>query len=150
MDFLTKDLVKSFSFSTANNWGTYEKRMVVNGRTYYKMGQYQAVTMVGNLYKCFDPNVESFKYMLMVGVAKQHPRDLKITKQEGLEVANEKAYACPSIVMEVSSDFTKEQFQMFAECYIDFAMRKHLEFVKTPKEIANENLAILNKNILQN
>lgn len=140
MDFLTKDLVKTFSYSTANNYGNYEKRMVVNGRTYYKIGQLQAVTMVGNLYRCYDPNVESFKYMLMVGVAKQHPRDLKITKQEGLEIANEKAYACPSIVMEVPSDFTKEQFQMFADCYVEFAMRKHLQFVKTNKELLKDEI----------
>ena len=114
--------------------------MVVNGRTYYKIGQLQAVTMVGNLYKCYDPNVESFKYMLMVGVAKQHPRDLKITKQEGLEIANEKAYSCPSIVMEVPSDFTKEQFQMFADCYVEFAMIKHLQLVKTNKELLNDEI----------
>ena len=140
MDFLTKDLVKTFSYSSANNYGSYEKRVVVNGRTYYKTGQLQTVTMVGNLYKCYDPNVESFKYMLMVGVAKQHPRDLKITKQEGLEIANEKAYACPSIVMEVPSDFTKEQFQMFADCYVEFAMRKHLQFVKTNKELLKDEI----------
>lgn len=140
MDFLTKDLVKTFSYSTANNYRNYEKRMVVNGRTYYKIGQLQAVTMVGNLYKCYDPNVESFKYMLMIGVAKQHPRDLKITKQEGLEIANEKAYSCPSIVMEVPSDFTKEQFQMFADCYVEFAMIKHLQLVKTNKELLNDEI----------
>lgn len=140
MDFLTKDLVKTFSYSTANNYRNYEKQMVVNGRTYYKIGQLQAVTMVGNLYKCYDPNVESFKYMLMVGVAKQHPRDLKITKQEGLEIANEKAYSCPSIVMEVPSDFTKEQFQMFADCYVEFAMIKHLQLVKTNKELLNDEI----------
>ena len=140
MDFLTKDLVKTFSYSSANNYGSYEKRVVVNGRTYYKTGQLQTVTMVGNLYKCYDPNVESFKYMLMVGVAKQHPRDLKITKHEGLEIANEKAYSCPSIVMEVPSDFTKEQFEMFADCYIEFAMRKHLQFVKTNKELLNDEI----------
>jgi hypothetical protein len=112
-----------------------EKQVVVNGRTYVKLGQSQAVTMVGNLYKCWDPIVKSYKYVLMVGVAKQHPRDLKITKQEGYSIANEKAYASPSIVMEVTKDFGKEQFKYLAMCYGEILP---LEMVKTSKEIEAE------------
>ena len=132
MDFLTKDLVKTFSYSTINEWRNLEKQVVINGRTYVKFGQAQVVTLVGNLYKCWDPSVESYKNMLMVGVAKQHPCDLKITKQEGLSIANEKAYACPSIVMEVDHDFNKEKFNIIAMCYIE---TMNLEQVKTRQEI---------------
>ena len=140
MDFLTKDLLKTFYFTTINNERMDYKELVVNGRTYYKFGKYQAVTMVGNLYKVYDPDVESFKYMLMVGVAKQHPRDLKITKKEGFEIANEKAYACPSIVIEVSSKFDVNAFYGLAENYIDTVMLPNLNFVKTGTEIMQCNI----------
>lgn len=137
MDFLTKDLVKTFSYSTMNEWRNMEKQMVVNGRTYVKFGQAQVVTLVGNLYKCWDPIVESYKNVLMVGVAKQHPCDLKITKRDGYEVANEKAYASPSIVMEVDHGFNKEKFNVIAMCYIE---TMNLSMVKTPKEIEDEKI----------
>jgi hypothetical protein len=135
MDFLRKDLVRTFAYTTMNEYRGMERQVVVNGRTYVKLGQAQAVTLVGNLYKCWDPIVESYKYMLMVGVAKQHPCDLKITKQEGYAVANEHAYVSPAIVMEVDKDFNKEKFNLLAMCYIEMM---HLNFVKTPKEIASE------------
>lgn len=135
MDFLRKDLIRTFSYTNINEYRCMEKQVVVNGRTYVKLGQSQAVTMVGNLYKCWDPIVKSYKYVLMVGVAKQHPRDLKITKQEGYSIANEKAYASPSIVMEVTKDFGKEQFKYLAMCYGEILP---LEMVKTSKEIEAE------------
>ena len=129
---MRKDLIRTFSYTNMNDYRGMETKVVVNGRTYVKLGQAQAVTMVGNLYKCWDPSVESYKYMLMVGVAKQHPCDLKITKQEGYAIANENAYASPSIVMEVTKDFDKEKFIYTAMCYIELM---HLSFVKTKKEI---------------
>lgn len=135
MDFLTKDLVRTFVYTTMNDCRCMDRNVVVNGRTYVKLGQAQAVTMVGNLYKCWDPIVKSYKYMLMVGVAKQHPCDLNITKKEGYAIANENAYASPSIVMEVSKEFNKEKFMYLSMCYIEML---HLSFVKTTKEIAAE------------
>ncbi len=135
MDFLRKDLVRTFAYTTMNEYRGMERQVVVNGRTYVKLGQAQAVTLVGNLYKCWDPIVKSYKYVLMVGVAKQHPCDLKITKQEGYAIANENAYASPSIVMEVAKDFNREKFEYISMCYIELM---HLSFVKTKKEIDAE------------
>lgn len=137
MDFLTKDLVRTFSYTNINDFRSMEKQVVVNGRTYIKLGQAQAVTMVGNLYRCYDPIVKSNKYVLMVGVAKQHPRDLKITKREGYAIANENAYASPSIVMEVDHEFNKEKFKYFSMLYIE---TMHLSMVKTKKEIDAEEI----------
>lgn len=135
MDFLTKDLVRTFSYTTMNECRGIERQMVVNGRTYVKFGQAQAVTLVGNLYKCWDPIVESYKYMLMVGVAKQHPCDLNITKREGYAIANENAHISPSMIVEVNKDFNKEKFQFLSMCYIE---TMHLNMVKTKQEILFE------------
>lgn len=142
MDFLGKNLLDTFYYTDMfmNREGV--KEMKVNGRTYARLGTYQAVTMVGNLYEYYDPIVEHHKKMVMVGIAKQHPCDLSITKEEGFEAANERAFVDPCLVMEVDDCFGKEQFMMMCEAYSQFAIRR--AFVYTPAEIRKKHRILEN------
>ena len=138
MDFLGKNLVDTFYYTDMFNYREGAKEMRVNGRTYHRTGTYQAVTMVGNLYEYYDPIVERHKRMVMIGIAKQHPRDLSITKTEGIEKANENAYASPCIVMEVDECFGQDNFSCLCEAYIHFAVKR--SFVYTLEELRNKSL----------
>lgn len=135
MDFLTKELVDTFTFSTINvdRSGAYDVN--INGRTYTKYGTYQAVTLVGNLYKVFDPSTNNYKKVLLVGMSKQHPCDTKISKETAYEIANENAQINPVITMQVGEFFKNYDFRNFCR---DYVMTLKLSFVKTRSEIMNE------------
>ena len=134
MDYLSKEFIRTYNFSTRTYGADYMcKEFKFNGRTYTKCGELQEVTFVGNLYKVFDPSINRSKYMLMIGTAKQHPCDLSTSREEGLEIANTHAHENPSIVMEVQQNFDKHSFNEFCCMY---AMTMKRKFVKTKEEIA--------------
>ena len=132
MKILTKDLLNTWSYSTMSHDRSGYKFVKISGRDYIKLGDYQAVTLVGNLYDVYDADVKHSKKMLFVGVARQHPRDLNARKEVGYEVANTAAYEDPQIVMEVGPNFTAFNFREFAKNYIDSL---DLNFVATPTEL---------------
>lgn len=134
MDYLSKELIRTYSFSTRQYGADYTaKEFKFNGRTYMKYGELQEVTFVGNLYKVFDPSINRNKYMLMIGLAKQHPCDLSTSREEGLDIANTHAHENPSIVMEVQKTFDDEMFLQFCCTYASMMRRA---FIKTRQEIA--------------
>jgi len=137
MSFLTKEVEKVYSFSTISDDRFASHQVVINGRQYYKLGQEQAVTLVGVLYNIFDPSVKQYKKVLHVGVAKQHPSDIEVNKELAYEVAHERALMDPQVTMEVGANWRKYNFTQFARNYVD-AMK--LQLVRTPEEIANLNL----------
>lgn len=139
MDFLCKELIDTFTYTDMFYDREGGKEMKVNGRMFYKLGTYQAVTMVGNLYEYYDPIVERHKRFVMVGIAKQHPCDLSITKEEGYEQANENAHINPCIIMEVDKNFKLDKFRMFCEAYVQWCVQR--TFVHTTKEIYQINKA---------
>lgn len=127
-DFLTKELVDSFSYTTITKDREAYSDVVIDGRSYTKWGTLQAVTIVGNLYEDFRGN-----RILMCGVAKQHPCDTKVNKQIAYEAAQAHAMFNPDIVINnVPEYINKFNFGKMMEWYVD-AMK--LEFVKTNKEI---------------
>ena len=137
MDFLGKELISTITYTDMFYDREGGKEMKINGRVFYKTGTYQAVTMVGNLYEYYDPIVERHKRFVMIGIAKQHPCDLSITKQDGYELANENAHLNPCIVMEVNKKFDVDNFRMFCEAYTQWCVDR--TFVHTPKEIYQIN-----------
>ena len=136
MDFLGKELVGTYYYTDMFMDRSGVKPMKINGREFYRCGTYQAVTMVGNLYEYYDPIVEHHKKFLMVGMAKQHPRDLTINKSTGYEIANENAHINPCIIMEVD-DINKDKFMMMCDAYISCMVNR--KFVCTAKEISLTN-----------
>ena len=136
MKILTKEILRTFSYTTSNT--DREGNMVVriNGRTYIKFGTFQAVTLVGDLCKVYDADVKSYKTVLFVGVSRQHPRDIKVDKELAYEIAHTNALLNPCMIIEVGECFTRYNFKEFAKNYIDTLK---LEFVKTVSEIEEDD-----------
>lgn len=137
MNILTKEILKTFSYTTAN--GNREGSMLVkiNGRDYVKFGTFQAVTLVGDLCEVYDADVKRLKTVLFVGVSRQHPRDIKIEKELAYEVAHLNALFNPQMVIEVGECFTQYNFREFAKNYVDTLK---LQFVKTVQERDEDDL----------
>jgi len=150
--FLFKELVNTFSYTTATQNREVYADVSINGRHYRKYGTVQAVAFVGNLYKVgiqsegylnlkegektsLKPIKNQEKYVLMIGMSKQHPYDTKVNKELGYEVAYENALNNPCITIEVQGKFNKRRFVNIIENYLDTIK---LEFIKTKGEIIAE------------
>ena len=131
-DFLQKELVRTFFYNNNSDDRSYEKKVIINGRTYYKECVATATTLVGNLYKVYDSSDERFKYCLIVGMARQHPNDIKITREEGIENANINALTSPSITMEFDHQISWDEFRDLASWYISTFK---VQAIKTTEEI---------------
>ena len=136
MNILTKEILKTYSYTTSN--GNREGSMFVkmNGRDYVKFGTFQAVTLVGDLCEVYDADVKRDRTVLFVGVARLHPRDIKIDKELAYETAHLNALFNPQMIIEVGEAFTQYNFREFAKNYVDTLK---LEFVKTTQEIDEDD-----------
>ena len=147
--FLFKELVNTFSYTTATQDREAYADVSINGRRYRKYGTLQAVTFVGNLYKVgiqskgylnlkegenvsLKPLKNEEKYVLMLGMSKQHPYDTKVNKELGYELANDNAFNNPCMIIEVHGKFNKRRFVDLIENYLD---TMKFEFIKTKGEI---------------
>lgn len=134
-DFETKELVKTFGYTTITQDREAYSEVMIDGRKYTKWGTLQAITIVGNLYEDMNGNK-----ILMCGVAKQHPCDSRVDKQIAYETAMEKAMMNPDIIINtVPEHLTKYNFNRMMEWYIDGL---ELQFVKTRQEIENAGLDV--------
>lgn len=151
-DFLFKELVNTFSYTTATQNRDVYADVSINGRHYRKYGTLQAVTFIGHLYKVgvqskgylnladgettlLKPVKNQEKTILVIGMSKQHPCDTKVNKDVGYEIANKNALNDPCIIMEVHGKFNYLRFKYIIESYLETI---NLEFVKTREEIINE------------
>ena len=75
------------------------------------------------------------KYVLCIGMSKQHPYDTKINKEIGYEIAHENSLTNPSIVIEINGKFTNRRFRDIIDNYLS---TMNLEFIKTKQEILLE------------
>ena len=133
MNILTKEIIKTYTTSNGDREG--QKLVRILGRDYVKFGTYQAVTLVGDLCEVYDADVKRSKTVLFVGVAKQHPTDIKIDKELAYETAHMNAMFNPAMIIEVGEEFTQYNFREFAKNYIDTLK---LSFVKTQAEKEDE------------
>lgn len=143
-DFLTKDVVDTFYWSTASKDRSGAIQYSENGRTYAKFGTYQAFTFAGIVYKVFDKNANSYKYVMVIGVSKQHPCDVKIDKRLAYEIAYENALDDPiTTVVSPAGKFNKGDFMTFVEWYFT---NSRIELIKTKEEIEAEGKCPKNYN----
>ena len=146
--FLFKGLVNTFAYTTATQDRDVYTDVSINGRRYRKYGTLQAVTFVGNLYKVgcsgegYWPKEDgpiqtskNEKYVLVVGMSKQHPYDTKVNKELGYEIAQTNSLDNPCMVIEVQGKFAKRRFVDLVEYYLS---TMKLEFIKTREEIIAE------------
>jgi len=146
--FLFKELIKTFTYTTATQNRDVYADVSINGRHYRKYGTLQAVAFVGNLYKVGEngagywpresgyPEIKNReKYVLVIGMSKQHPNDTKTNKEIGYEIATENMLNDPCIVLEVQGKFNYHRFNNIVKEYLN---TMKLEFIKTKAEIIAE------------
>lgn len=125
---VSKEFVKSFSWTSLTENREVLKPVVIDGRKYYKTGREQAVTFVSNLYKI---DGQMSKYVLYVGMAKQHPDEHNVLVQDGIDIAAENAYTNPILVMEVFKDFDYNAFSEMMTTYWEYMP---LDMLRTKEE----------------
>ena len=131
-DFLNKNLVRTFNWDDLCQNRSISEEVFINGREYLKTGVATATTIVGNLYLVYDQSVKHNKYVLLVGIARQHPNDLQVKRNEGIEIANLKSLDTPVMQIEFDHEVTWEEFVELAEWYVEHQTPR---FLKTSEEI---------------
>ena len=131
-DFLTKNLVRTFDWNDLNQNRSIFGEVCINGRKYLKTGVATATTVVGNLYLVEDRSVKQNKYVLLVGIARQHPKELNVKRSEGVEFANLKALNSPVMQIEFDHEITWDEFKELANWYVYWQTPKML---KTNEEL---------------
>ena len=131
-DFLNKKLIRTFDWNDLGYDRSISEEVCINGRKYLKTGVSTSTTVVGNLYLVYDQSVKRNKYVLLVGIARQHPNDLQVTRNEGIEVANLKSLDTPVMQIEFDHAVTWDEFKELAEWYVLYQTPR---FLKTSEEI---------------
>lgn len=134
IDYSTKELRRVFYYSTGNP--ERDKLIKVNGRHYIKMGQLQAITFVGLLYKLYDTEKKRYVHQLHIGFAKQNENDMKNNREIGEEVAMQKAMIAPDMILSIENR-RKIDFDWFADLCQTYTYSIKRGFVKTSEEIKN-------------
>lgn len=136
MKFLNKEFVKSFEWTDIPAFRYHSTEVLINGRKWIKTGKHTATTLIGNLYKLDVPSDEPNKYLLLIGVAKQHPDEISVTKSVGVELACARSYINPQIIMYLDEPIKQAQFNCICETYVNV---QPVKFVKTPGELSTQN-----------
>lgn len=143
LDFLNKEEVNSFLYSSINEDRIKCKNVVIDGRTYTKWGKEQIITLMGIMFKARNNDTGMSSYFVTVGMSKQHPEDLHNDKKVAMETARINALTNPVIVMyDVSSTFDNYNFKRMMEAYVD---TMQLDFVMTKDELRKKKEAEFNK-----
>ena len=138
LDMTTKELVKTYVYDDINSNRQVHKQNVVNGRTVIELGTRPATVFVGNLYKVFDLNVKSFKYLLMVGVARQNVNWNKpINKEQAEELAMINCLTNPFAQIVLDEPISNEDF--FYDIGIVFSNLLPHNMIKTDEDIFLES-----------
>ena len=132
LDFLRKDLVETFYFTNVNDNRTYVNREIVNGREVDVRGQVCATTLIGLLYRVYDPSVESYKYILHVGVANQGNADAVVDVDEEYEEAYINALMNPQIQYVIGDDYASFDWKVFSLAILSTQPKR---FVLTDEEV---------------
>ena len=139
LDFLNKEEVDTFVWSSAKLDRYNCKNTMYLGRYYTKWGDEQIVTFFGIKYAVKNLDTNKTEYVVIVGMSKQHPEDVHHDKKIAMETARINALIDPFMtIRNVSKEFTKQQF-------IDMVRAFHtsmdLDFIMTSEE-ANRKQAI--------
>ena len=105
LDFLRKDVVKSYSFNNVGMNRNFEKKVLVNGHTAVIKCVAPIAVMEGVLYKVYDHSVKSFKYVLHVGIGEQDVHEnVQANVEELKEMAIDSMLISPVITMTFDDD----------------------------------------------
>lgn len=135
----TKKLVNVFYDSDINVDRSCHKIITdSNGRKYAKYGISCALTFCGKLYKINGPTNPSRRYLLLVGLAKQNPADIKTNKKLAYDTAAENAIVDPIMTMYLPEKITQKMFNEVVNPYYEVFP---IEMVMKSKELKEKKIA---------
>ena len=133
-DFLSKELIGSYDWSDFNKNRNHITRENIEGRVWFKTGKYTSTAFVGDVYKLDVSSDEPFKFVMLVGMSRQHPNERKATKKDGIDVAAINAKLEPFMVTKYVNVPTYKDFAQICESYIN---NLPFQFVRTREEAKN-------------
>lgn len=131
MNYLAKEFVCSYDWSDFNKDREHITREIINGRVWFKTGKHTSTAFVGDVYKLYTSSDEPFKYVMLVGMSRQHPSERKATKNQGIELAATNAKMDPFMVTKYVNVPTYKDFAEICESYIN---NIPYQFVRTREE----------------
>lgn len=115
-DYLRKDVLKTLTATDMD-----ERRESVNGPTGFKL-VYAATTLVGLMYRVYDPSVKSFNYIVHVGITTQNGDG------ENMDDEYEKAYynavTDPQVTFNLGTDPNSFNWDEFSHTIIKSQPKK--------------------------
>lgn len=128
-----KKLVDEFVVSDIHTDRYCEKETVnEDGRRVVSLGTYCASTFYGKLYKMNGPSVKPTKrYLLLIGLSRQNPADIKQNEDLAIEMAAENAMTDPIMTIWLPEHISGTRFRYFVEPYLNSLPEK---LVLTSKE----------------
>lgn len=135
----SKKIVRSYDYSDFNQEREHITKEIINGRTYFKHGRYCSTAFVGDVYKV-ESNGEPFKYIMLIGLSRQHPNERQASREKGIEVAAINAKMCPVAEIKLCAIPEFSHFKKIIDSYLDTLP---YEYVRTKEE----SLAIAEKNL---
>lgn len=134
----TKELVCSYDWSDVNDERQMTVSEIIDGRKVVKYGRYCSTTAVADIYELKDcPSDEPFKYLMLVGIARQHPNETTVSRKVGVDVASTNAKSQPIISMKLHEVPCYPFVANLIENYVVACLPA--QFVRTAKE-KNMNL----------
>lgn len=143
LDWLRKEIINEYHYSNINDDRNYFKPVRINGRLYDKYGTICATTVAAFEYKVPVQGVKQFKYVILVGVARQNPGDSFISEKEGIDIAEENAINNPVMRIEYDESPNEENIYLLLKSYVDSLPMKFIytkdELIKLGKDIKKYN-----------
>ena len=137
LDFLNKEELDTFVWSSANINRYNCKDTMYLGRYYTKWGDEQIVTFFGIKYAVKNMSTNKTENVVLVGMSKQHPEDIHHDKKVAMENARINALIDPFLVMKnVSDNFDKHNF---VEMITAYHASMDLDFIMTSEEVKHKN-----------
>ena len=134
LDYLRKELINTYEFSNVRTNRNYLAKEIVNGRTIYVEGELCAWTIIGLLYKVYNPSKKTYNLVLHVGYARQGNANTKPNPEEEYERAYVMALENP---LELVFDSMNYNVDISWNSMIQMIMQQIGEnkFVLTPEEL---------------
>lgn len=132
LDWLRKELIDQYWYSNIDEDRSAIKEERINGRLYEKHGVDCATTAYALVYKVPVPGVKQFKFAILVGIARQNPNDIVITKEEGIETAKTNALVDPVMTFTYNKAPSKNVLNYIIRSYI---LGIPVQLIRTKEEI---------------
>lgn len=136
-----KKLVDEFVVTDINCDRSCEKEtMNEDGRRIVSLGTYCASTFVGKLFKMNGPSVNPLKrYLLLIGLSRQNPSDIRQNKELAIEMAAENAMVDPIMTIWLPEHISGTRFKYFVEPYLNsLPMKLILTSKQAKKKVEND------------